>query len=95
MNQLFFILKNKAYNIGIKSSVISVLHSNPPMIAAAKEPNMASDSKGMIPRIVVSEAIMTGRRRLWELSISAVIGSTPSLIIFEQHDEDGNHQNDG
>ena len=37
-------------------------------------------SKGIIPRIVVSEAIMTGRRRLWELSISAVIGSTPSLI---------------
>ena len=37
MNQSFFILKNKAYNIGIKSSVISVLHSSPPMIAAARD----------------------------------------------------------
>ena len=27
-----------------------------------------------------SEAIMTGRRRLWELSISAVIGSTQTVI---------------
>ena len=50
MNQSFFILKNKAYNIGIKSSVISVLHSSPPMIAAAREPNMASDSRGIIQR---------------------------------------------
>ena len=55
-------------------------HSNPPMIAAASEPNMASDSKGIIPRMVVSEAIITGRRRLWELSINAVTGSIPLLI---------------
>ena len=66
--------------MGIKSSVISVLHSNPPIMAAASEPNIASDSNGIIPRIVVSDAIITGRRRLCELSINAVTGSIPALI---------------
>ena len=42
---------------------------------AANEPNMASGNNGIIPRIVVSDAIITGRRRLCELSISAVTGS--------------------
>ena len=41
------------------------------------EPNMASGNNGIIPKIVVSEAIITGRRRLCELSINAVTGSTP------------------
>ena len=31
---------------------------------AANEPNMASDNNGIIPKIVVSDAIITGRRRL-------------------------------
>lgn len=56
---------------------MSVPNSNPPMIEAANEPNMASGNSGIIPRIVVSEAIITGRRRLWALSINAVTGSTP------------------
>ena len=43
----------------------------------ANEPNMASGNNGIIPKIVVSEAIITGRRRLCELSINAVTGSTP------------------
>ena len=44
------------------------------MMDAASEPNIASDNSGIIPRIVVREAIITGRRRLWELSIKAVTG---------------------
>ena len=73
----FFILKNNAYNTGINNKVITVPNSNQPMMEAANEPNMASGSSGIIPRMVVSEAIITGRRRLCELSIKAVIGSTP------------------
>ena len=41
------------------------------------QPNMASGSNGIMPRIVVSAAIDTGRKRLCELSIKAFIGSTP------------------
>lgn len=50
---------------------MSVPNSNPPMMAAANEPNMASVSKGIIPKMVVREAIITGRKRLCELSINA------------------------
>ena len=42
-----------------------------------EEAEMASGKSGIIPRMVVSEAIITGRRRLCELSIKAVVGSTP------------------
>ena len=34
---------------------MSVPNSNPPMIEAANEPNIASGNSGIIPRIVVSE----------------------------------------
>ena len=44
---------------------------------AAREPNIASGNNGIIPRIVVSEAIITGRRRLCALSIKAVTGYIP------------------
>ena len=54
---------------------MSVPNSNPPMMAAANEPNMASVSKGIIPKMVVREAIITGRKRLCELSINAAVGS--------------------
>ena len=47
---------------------------------AASEPNMASVSNGIIPKIVVKAAIITGRRRLWALSIKAVTGSVPCPI---------------
>ena len=60
-------------------SVISVPNVRPPMMEAASEPNIASGSSGIIPRMVVSAAMVTGRRRLWALSTSAVIGSTPWL----------------
>ena len=76
-NYEFLILKNNAYNTGINSKVITVPNSNPPMMEAANEPNMASGSNGIIPKMVVSEAIITGRSRLCELSIKAVMGSTP------------------
>ena len=49
------------------------------MMEAASEPNIASGSSGIIPRMVVSAAMVTGRRRLWALSTSAVMGSTPWL----------------
>lgn len=72
-------LKNNAYSIGIKISVMSVPKVSPPMILAANDPNIESESNGIIPRIVVNAAILTARKRLWALSISAVIGSTPLL----------------
>ena len=56
---------------------MTVANSNPPIMEAANEPNIASGKSGIIPKMVVSEAIITGRRRLCELSINAVIGSTP------------------
>ena len=59
---------------------MSVPNSNPPMMAAANEPNMASVNKGIIPKMVVREAIITGRKRLCELSINAAVGSTPRFI---------------
>ena len=47
------------------------------MMDAANEPNMASGNNGIIPKMVVSDAIITGRKRLCELSIQALMGSTP------------------
>lgn len=49
------------------------------MMDAASEPNIASDNSGIIPRIVVREAIITGRSRLWSYR-KAVTGSIPLLI---------------
>lgn len=51
--------------------MITVPNSRPPIMDAASEPNMASVSNGIIPKIVVKAAIITGRRRLWALSIKA------------------------
>ena len=58
---------------------MSVPNNRPPIMEAANEPNMESVNRGIIPRIVVSEAIMTGRNRLCALSMSAVVGSVPRL----------------
>lgn len=66
------------------------------MIVAAIEPNIASPSSGIIPRMVVSEAIITGRRRLWALTTSPAMRSVSPLhrladfvqqydAIFNQH----------
>lgn len=71
------IWKNNAYSTGMNSNVISVPNVSLPIMEAASEPNMASGSNGIMPRIVVSAAIDTGRKRLCELSIKAFIGSTP------------------
>ena len=48
----------------MKSKVISVPKSKPPMMVTAILPNIASVSNGIIPNTVVSDAIMTGRKRL-------------------------------
>ena len=53
--------------------------NSPPMIVAAIEPNIASPSSGIIPRMVVSEAIITGRRRLWALTTSPAMRSVSPL----------------
>ena len=64
----------------MKMRVMSVPMNRPPMMVTARLPNMASGMRGIMPRIVVSEAIMTGRSRLFELPTRAARGSTPSLI---------------
>ena len=46
---------------------MSVPNSNPPMMAAANEPNMASVNKGIIPKMVVREASVCSAHRLRDL----------------------------
>lgn len=58
---------------------MSVPNSNPPMMAAANEPNMASVSKGIIPKMVVREATSQDVNDFAELSINAAVGSLPGL----------------
>mgnify|MGYP007135440331 CR=1 FL=1 len=53
------------------------------MIVAAIEPNIASPSSGIIPRMVVSEAIITGRRRLWALTTSPAMRSVSPLHCWQ------------
>ena len=53
------------------------------MMAAAMELNIASGSSGIMPRIVVSEAIITGRRRFFELRMRASTGSIPLDISID------------
>ena len=52
-------------------STMMVPAMSPPMMAAAKEPNMSSNSSGTMPSTVVSDAMVTGRRRDSDASISA------------------------
>ena len=49
-------------------------------MVAAIEPNIASLKSGIIPRIVVREAIITGRNLLSALDMRAFAGSTPAAI---------------
>ena len=72
--------KNKAYNTGINTKVITVPTSNPPIIVTAREPNKSSPSKGIIPRIVVKEAIITGRKREDDESSKATNLPLPEAI---------------
>ena len=46
---------------------MSVPMNRPPMMVTAKEPNMESGTSGIMPRMVVRLAIITGRRRDLEL----------------------------
>ena len=50
------------------------------MMVTANEPNMESGTNGIIPRMVVRLAIITGRRRDLELWMSATRGSMPCDI---------------
>ena len=76
----YFILKNMAYKIGMNMRVMSVPTNRPPMMVTARLPNMASGMSGIMPRMVVSDAIITGRNRLFELLTNAALGYMPSLI---------------
>ena len=51
------------------------------MMVAAIPPNMASNSNGSIPRIVVPEAMATGTIRLIVALITALRGSSPCPLI--------------
>ena len=53
-------------------SVASVENNKPPIMVTAIEPNKSSDRRGIIPSMVVSDAIITALNREQELSISAV-----------------------
>ena len=50
------------------------------MMTTAAGPNSESPKRGIMPRMVVSDASMTGRKRLAELSIRASTGSLPAFI---------------
>ena len=54
--------------------------SRPPIMATAIGPNMASDVSGIIPSIVVPDAIITGRRREDDAARSASTGFAPAFI---------------
>ena len=49
------------------------------MMVTASEPKRGSKSRGAMPRTVVIEAIITGRRRERVESTTALYGSTPRL----------------
>ena len=48
----------------MKMRVMSVPTNRPPMIVTARLPNMASGISGIIPRMVVSDVMRIGRRRI-------------------------------
>ena len=52
----------------------------PPIMDTAIGPNIASEIRGIIPRIVVPEAIITGLNLDEEADNRASTGSTPVLI---------------
>ena len=51
----------------MKISVMRVPTNKPPIIVTAKEPNIESGTKGIMPKMVVRLAIITGRKRDLEL----------------------------
>ena len=62
---------------------MSVPTASPPMMVTASEPKSESLMSGIMPRIVVSEAIATGSRRDLLLSISAALNSLPCEVCSE------------
>ena len=68
----FFTLHLKReYSTGINTNMMSVPTDRPPIIVTASEPKSESETRGIIPRMVVSEAIITGSSRDLLLSMSA------------------------
>ena len=63
-------------------SVASVENNKPPIMVTAIEPNKSSDRRGIIPSMVVSDAIITALNREQELSISAVVNSNYISSLF-------------
>ncbi|EAQ55235.1 hypothetical protein MED222_06455 [Vibrio sp. MED222] len=79
------ILYRMANITGTTISVSTVAKPKPAMMVIAIEPKNASNTKGIMPKIVVSAAIDTGRTRLIALSTTAKYGSLPvcsSLLIW-------------
>ena len=76
--------KNKAYNTGINTKVITVPTSNPPIIVTAREPNKSSPSKGIIPRIVVKEAqYLSLAQYLGRNLLQSIIFRKLVLVIYD------------
>lgn len=65
------ILKKIVYSTGTKIRVSIVAKSNPNIIVTAMETKKASCRRGIMPRIVVNAAIITGRIRLTPESTTA------------------------
>ena len=65
------------YATGSTNSVNAEATSRPPMMVAAIPPNIASNSNGNIPRIVVPDAMATGMIRLVVALITAFSGAFP------------------
>ena len=55
----------------MNTKVITDPINNPDIIVTAREPKRSSPNKGIIPTIVVKEAIITGRKREEEESSNA------------------------
>ena len=60
--------------------MISVPTERPPIIVTASDPKSESETSGIIPRIVVNDAIITGKSRDLLLSMRACVGSLPRVI---------------
>jgi hypothetical protein len=59
------------YNIGTTIRVKTPAKASPNIMVTAMEANRGSLKSGSIPKMVVAEAMVTGRKRLTEESIMA------------------------
>ena len=73
----YLLLYISEYSTGMKMRMMIVPAANPPMMVTASDPKRESEMRGIIPRMVVSEAIITGSRRDLLLSMSALSSGLP------------------